>query len=372
MEVAESTQASSKEELEGLDPKSHSWGDELYPIDAVLVRNETRTIFDVIRRIDQGGYVMDPEFQRELVWNPKKQSKLIESVIMRIPLPVFYLAEDDDGKVVVLDGLQRLTTFRLFVEDELRLRLPDRPDLDGLQFSDLSSKLQNRVEDFNLVFYILDSRVPERARLDIFERVNGGVPLSRQQMRNCLFMGEATRFLKREVDTKIFRKATSNSLNRKTMRDREFVNRFCAFQILALSDYQGDMDAFLANCLRKMNQMAPCELDSLSEEFRTGLSNNWNLFRQDSFRRSGFKANRERRSGLNASFWDVMSSGLSRYPTKLVSARAEPLREAVHDLLQDKAFDAAITYGPNGAKNVRLRFEMSRQVFKEVLGARKD
>ena len=372
MEVTESTQVSSQEELEGLDPKSHSWGDELYPIDSVLVRNETRTIFDVVRRIDQGGYVMDPEFQRELVWSSKKQSKLIESVIMRIPLPVFYLAEDDDGRVVVLDGLQRLTTFRLFVKDDLRLRLPDRQDLDGQQFSDLSSKLQNRVEDFNLIFYILDSRVPERARLDIFERVNGGVPLTRQQMRNCLFMGEATRFLKREVDTDIFRKATSYSLNRKTMRDREFVNRFCAFKILALSDYQGDMDAFLARCLRKMNQMARSDLARLSAEFQTGLSNNWNLFGQDSFRRSGFEANRERRSGLNASFWDVMSTGLSIYPSELVSGQVEPLRKAIHDLLQDKAFNAAITYGPNGAKNVRLRFEMSRDVFKEVLGARKD
>ena len=372
MEVNQSTQAGHAEELEGLDPGSHAWGDSLYPIDALLVRNESRTIYDVIRRIDQGRYVMDPEFQRELVWDSDKQSKLIESVIMRIPLPVFYLAEDDDGRMVILDGLQRLTTFQLFMKDELRLRLQSREELDGKQFSDLSSKLQNRVEDCNLTFYILDSKVPERARLDIFERVNGGVPLTRQQMRNSLFMGEATRFLKNEVATDIFREATGNSLNRKTMRDREFVNRFCAFQVLPISDYQGDMDDFLAKCLRKMNGMAPSDLARLSDEFRTGLSNNLVLFGRHAFRKHGLDADRERRSVLNASFWDVMSTGLSRYSGDLVGVLAEPLREAVQGLLKDGDFNTAITYGPNDASKVRTRFQMSRQAFEGALGAHKD
>ena len=372
MEVEPSTQTGSDQELEGLDQESLSWGDNLYPIDSVLVRNESRTIFDVIRRIGQGQYVMDPEFQRELVWDSGKQSKLIESVMMRIPLPVFYLAEDDDGRMVILDGLQRLTTFQMFMKDELPLRLPDREELNAKHFSDLSSKLKNRVEDCNLTFYILDSKVPERARLDIFERVNGGVPLTRQQMRNSLFMGEATRFLKREVDSEIFHEATGNSLNRKTMRDREFVNRFCAFQILPISDYQGDMDDFLAKCLRKMNDMAQCDLACLSNEFRTGLSNNLRLFGRHAFRKHRPNGDQERRSVLNASFWDVMSTGLSRYSSELVCARAEPLREAVYGLLRDGDFITAITYGPNDAKKVRLRFEMSRQAFKEALGALKD
>ena len=115
------------------------------------------------------------------------------------------------------------------------LRLRDRPELDRKRFKDLTPKLQNRVEDCNLILYVIDSKVPEQARLDIFERVNG--PLTRQQMRNCLFMGEATRFLKDESD--LFLQATGGSLNAKTMRDREFVNRFCAFQILNLNEYHG-------------------------------------------------------------------------------------------------------------------------------------
>ncbi len=356
------------EEPEGMDPESGSWGD--YPIDDLLIRHETRTIHDVIRRIDRKAYVMNPEFQRDFIWPEDKQSKLIESVIMRIPLPVFYMAEDNQGRMVVVDGLQRLSTFRRFVKDELRLRLPDRNELDGKRFSDLPSRLQNRVEDCNLILYLIDSKVPERARLDIFERVNSGEPLTRQQMRNSLFMGSATRFLKDESRTPVFLEATGRSLNAETMRDREFVNRFCAFQLLDLDEYRGDMDEFLANCLRRMNRMTDCELSSLSDEFRGSLDNNFSLFGRHAFRKH--HPGQEKRNRLNASFWDVMSTGLSRYSRDRVRACAEPLREAVYRLLDDDEFNTAITYGTNDAKKVRQRFRMTRNRFEEVLGAYAD
>ena len=96
------------------------------PLDTTLIRTESRTIYDVLRRIGQDNYIMDPDFQRDFIWDERKQSKLIESVLMRIPLPVFYIAENTDGRVVVVDGLQRLSTFRHFVEGGLRLRLPNQ------------------------------------------------------------------------------------------------------------------------------------------------------------------------------------------------------------------------------------------------------
>ena len=356
------------EEVEGLDSGDESCG--VYPIDDLLIRHESRTIHDVIRRIGQGNYVMDPEFQRDFIWPEDKQSKLIESVIMRIPLPVFYLAEDDEGRMVVVDGLQRLSTFQRFVKGELPLRLPERSELAGKRFSDLSSKLQNRVEDSNLIFYIIDSKAPERARLDIFERVNGGVPLTRQQMRNSLYMGQATRFLKKEAQTEIFLSATGQSLNRKTMRDREFVNRFCAFRLLGLEKYRGDMDDFLAECLRQMNEMEQNELSHLAKEFRRGLQNNFNLFQEHAFRKHA--PEQEKRSVLNASLWDVMSTGLSRYGVGQIRARGKSLRQAVYGLLADEEFNTAITYGPNDTRKVRRRFEMTQEKFEEVLGAYKD
>ena len=368
METQLSERPIKNEEIEGLDTEGASLGD--YPIDDLLIRHESRTIYDVIRRIQQGNYVMDPDFQRDFIWPEDKQSKLIESVIMRIPLPVFYMAEDDRGRMVVVDGLQRLSTFKQFVENNLKLQLPDRDELDGKKFSDLSSKLQNRIEDCNLIFYIIDSKAPERARLDIFERVNGGVPLTRQQMRNCLYMGPATRFLKDEAQTDIFIKATGESLNKKTMRDKEFVNRFCAFRLLGLDKYRGDMDDFLAACLRQMNEIDKSERLRLSAEFRRGLANNFMLFEQHAFRKH--KLGQGRRSVLNASLWDVMSTGLSRYAEDHVDAHAEPLRQAIYRLLENEEFNAAITYGTNDTRRVSLRFEMALQELKEILGAHTD
>ena len=353
------------EDLEGIDQENRSWGD--YPIDDILIRTESRTVFDVVRRIDRDRFVMDPDFQRDFIWPEDKQSKLIESVIMRIPLPVFYLAEDDEGRSIVVDGLQRLSTFKSFLGDGLKLRLPDRPELNGKRFSDLSSKLQNRIEDCNLTLYGIDSKVPERARLDIFERVNGGVPLTRQQMRNSLFMGPATQFLKRESKTDIFREATGGSLSSKTMRDREFVNRFCAFHIMGFEDYRGDMDNFLAESLRVMNKFLPEELSNLSKDFRRGLENNFRLFKRHAFRK--YTVGENRRSVLNASIWDVMSTGLSRYPTSVVDRHSNRFVHRVSQLLANEDFIAAITYSTNQTRRVQSRFNMAEAVFKEVLGA---
>ena len=352
------------EELDGLgDDQPASWGD--YPIDTLLIRTETRTVYDILRRIDLKAFVMDPDFQRDFIWETDKQSRLIESVVMRIPLPVFYLAEDDQERLVVVDGLQRLTTFQRFVKNELQLRLEDRPELNSRKFVDLPPKLQNRVEDCNLILYVIDAKVPERARLDIFERVNGGVPLTRQQMRNCLYMGDATRFLKEESQTGVFLKATGSSLRTSTMRDREFVNRFCAFQILDLKKYR-DMDKFLADGLRAMNAR-PKILPALTSQFRTALKNNFLLFGRHAFRKH--EQAQDKRSVLNASLWDVMSTGLSRYPTEVVKENADVAREAFYRLMGNAEFVDAITRGPSTTNQVRRRFAMAKETFEEVFGA---
>ena len=356
--------ATEPEKPDGLgDDQAASWGD--YPIDSLLIRNETRTVHDVLRRIEHGDFVMDPDFQRDFIWDEEKQSKLIESAVMRIPLPVFYMAEDHRGRLVVVDGLQRLATFQRFVNNNLKLRIKDRPELNGKKFEDLMPKLRNRIEDCNLILYVIDEKVPEQARLDIFERVNNGVPLSRQQMRNCLYMGDATRFLRDESRTETFLIATGRGLDSSTMRDREFVNRFCAFQILNINAYR-DMDTFLADGLRAMNA-APDSLSSLRTEFRTTLHNNFHLFGRHAFRKH--EPAQEQRRVLNASLWDVMSTGLSRYPPEVVEENAYVVREAFYRLMRTDEFMDAITRGPSSANQVRRRFTMAADMFEEVFGA---
>lgn len=356
------------EDIEGLGgDEDANWGD--YPIDTLLIRHETRTVHDVVRRIDQGSFVMDPDFQRAFIWPDDKQSKLIESVLMRIPLPVFYLAEDAAGRMIVVDGLQRLSTFARYIKNELLLKLPNQKELDKKKFENLSPKLQNRIEDCNLVLYIVDAKVPERARLDIFERVNSGVPLTRQQMRNSLYMGSATAFLRDEVTTDLFKQATGDSLRSTTMRDREFVNRFCAFRLLDLDSYSNkdEMDGFLARALTHMNQLPEAELAALSAAFQRSLRNNFAVFGEHSFRKH--RPGQERRGVLNASLWDVMSTGLADVPEDIVLERKDELLSRFYALMNDELFIRSITYGPNSANAVRHRFEVMRRTLAEVFDA---
>lgn len=344
-------------------------GDDLsgeYPLDRVLIRNESRTVHDVLRRIRQGQFIMNPDFQRDFVWPEAKQSKLIESVLMRIPLPVLYLAEDRDGNMVVVDGLQRLSTFQRFTDDELRLRLGSESDLNGKRFSDLDLRLQNRIEDCNLILYVIDADVPERARLDIFERVNSGVPLTRQQMRNSLYSGPGTKFLRDEVGTGLFQDATGGSLRKDTMRDREFVNRFCAFHLFSLQQYRGEMDDFLADAIVRMNRMEEGELDELSSTFRRGLENNYVVFGRHAFRKR--QRGQEHRSVINASLWDVMVTGLSKVDPAVVESRAAVLEEGLYRLMEDEGFIASITYGTNDTRRVTARFSFATELFAEVYG----
>ncbi len=337
-----------------------------YPLDTLLIRNEVRTISDILRRIENNYFIMQPDFQRDFIWNVEKRSKLIESVLMRIPLPVFYLAEDKKGRNIVVDGLQRLMTFYTFIEGEFKLFLPNQEELHGKRFEELSIKHQNRIHECNLVLYIVDSKVPEQARLDIFERVNSGIPLTRQQMRNALYVGKATKFLRDEASTELFKEATGNSLNPMTMRDREFVNRFCAFSLLKLDDYNNKekMDGFLAQVLELMNKFDDKQFESLSVIFQRTLHNNYNVFGRHSFRKH--KPNQDNRSVLNASLWDVMSTGLSTIPENIVLKKKTALRQSFYRLMEDEEFVKSITYGPNSADKVRHRFHIMRRAFAEV------
>lgn len=366
MSQAKTEYTEREEQIEGYEhPEPGGW--EGYPLDELAIRDERRTAVDVVRRIDQGRFVLDPDFQRGFVWDPTKQSRLIESILLRIPLPTFYVAEDRSGRLIVVDGRQRLTTFQRFLKGELTLKLPDRPELDGKVFADLDPRLQNRVEDCQLLFYIIDHTVPERARLDIFERVNGGEVLTRQQMRNAIYNGPATVFLKEEAETELFRQATGGSLNAQKMQDREFVNRFVSFALLPLEAYKGDMDKWLADGLIRLKELSAEERERLRRRFRQTLTNNFKVFGKHAFRKH--RSLDQARSIINASLFDVMALGLADRSLEEVTARAEALRSGLYALFENEAFNKAITYGPNTPKEVRKRFEMTSTMLREVFHA---
>lgn len=360
---------------EGLDDGSSSggWGD--YPLDAVFVRTETRTVSEVVKRIESERYVLDPDFQRDFVWPEKKQSKLIESCVMRIPLPVFYVAEAKDGKIIIVDGLQRLTTFARFLGNELRLTglatgegLGGAHLLERKRFEDLPLNLQERVQDTQLTMYILDAKAPERARLDIFERVNSGEPLTRQQMRNALYNGPATRWLKEAAVSDEFRSATGMSLNDKTMRDREAINRFCAFKLLGHRSYtSGDMDDFLGQGLTKLASLDTEERKELMSSFTNSMQLNRKLFKSHAFRKSLTGSPHAVRSVINISLFEVCTVLLSNDEVLEAESTHSAVKAAIIDLLDDEAFVKAITYSTNSTAAVKTRFVRMQKALKTAL-----
>ena len=176
-----------------------------YPNLSIKIEQAQYSIFELKRKYDKDRICIDPDFQRNLVWTNKQKSELIESVIMQIPLPLIYLAENEDGKLVVVDGRQRLTTFFQFLDNEFRLKdLKILPQINGMNFNELEeSHLYSRyvtiIEDTQLVVQIIKYPTKDRVRFDIFDRVNrGGTPLNKQEMRNALYQGNATKLLDEE------------------------------------------------------------------------------------------------------------------------------------------------------------------------------
>lgn len=382
----------SEVDVEGAD--TDSGGIENYPLDELLIRTEQRAIQDTLRRIDKGLLKLAPDFQREFLWKEDRQSRLVESVLMRIPLPVFYFAEDSDGSQVIVDGLQRLSTLQRFYKNELTLKLPQRPELDARKYKEISTKLQTRFEDGQLTLYLIGSTVPDHVRLDIFDRVNGGVPLTRQQMRNALYNGPATRLLKTLAESAEFIEATGGALSsetpREAMRDREAVNRFLAHYHLGWAAYGSgdpplDFDSFLGRVLRDLNgkstnsklsdtdrnqiaQRAEAELDQAKAAFILSMRHNREVFGAHAFRKSMAGTDSDKRSTFNLALFEVFAVGLARHPS-ISAKQARSLRTGVRGLLKNQMFADAISFATAKRSNVHSRFRLTEEMLTKVLGA---
>jgi hypothetical protein len=195
----------------------------------------------------------------------------------------------------------------------------DNPELAGKRFADLPPKLQNRIEDAQLTLYLIDAKVPERVRLDIFERVNSGRPLTRQQMRNALYQGPATRFLRDAASGSEFLAATGRSLNPLEMRDREAINRFCAFYMIGPENYPDDMDDFLADSLKAMNERSESDRADLHARFSASMHLNHEVFGVHAFRKH--TRDQQRRGILNLSLFDVFSVGFAQRKAEQIESR---------------------------------------------------
>jgi len=231
------------------------------PFDPTLIRVDTKpTIIDsILKRIRHNEINLQPDFQRKGgIWTDKAQSRLIESILVRIPLPAFYMDATSDDEWLVVDGLQRLHTLdRFVIKNELKLKnLEFLTELNGKTYDDLSRNLQRRIEETTLIVYLIEKGTPSNVKYNIFKRINtGGLPLSQQEIRHALNPGVVNKLLLNLSKSSEFKRATNYSIRDRRMADQEFVLRYLAFTIQSYNKYKsiGDLDSFLNEALVLLN-----------------------------------------------------------------------------------------------------------------------
>lgn len=259
----------------------------------VATRNPTVDL--LLARIRRGVLDLQPEFQRLAgIWTPQAQSRLIESMLLRIPLPTFYAAEAGDERWVIVDGIQRLTAIARFIDPEsIRARplvlknLQYLKDYEGTEFNGLPGRLQTRLLETELVLHLIRSGTPDEVMFNIFARINtGGYPLTRQELRHALIPGPARELLRELAKSDAFQDATLHSVSPERMDDREMVLRFIAFWVTDPEKYmRQDFDEFLREAMREVNRLDNEQVSRLRHDFTRALDAAQKIFGEYAFRK---------------------------------------------------------------------------------------
>lgn len=348
------------------------------PFDPTQIRVErsTPTIDLLTRRIEHGEINLAPDFQRKGgIWTDDAKSRLIESILIRIPLPAFYVDATDDDKWLVVDGLQRLTTLKRFVvEKDLKLGgLEFLSELEGKTFDDLPRNLQRRIEETEVIVFLIQPGTPPAVKFNIFKRINtGGLPLSAQEIRNAINGDRVREFIKGLAESSAFQTGTSNSIGDKRMADRECVTRFAAFMLTEPANYSGkDFDNFLNTTMSRLDdpkQVPDSDLSKLAREFEQAMQRARRTFGRYAFRK--YLGSDRRLSPINKALFESMSCGLARLSEVEASALEERKVQALAayaDLNNDPEFAAAISQGTGDPNRVRRRFARIEEMLKSVL-----
>lgn len=316
-----------------------------------------------------------PDFQREGgLWSDKQKSQLIESILLGLPLPSFYFSVDKEtGKWLVVDGLQRLTTFDQFWFKK-SLKLTGLEFLDGYEgkgVDNLSRSEIRKISGFKINLYVIDKETPKQVKFLIFKRVNtGGLILSTQEIRHALNQGIPADFVKELSKLAEFELATDYRIKSDRQQDRDFVNRFLAFYLLGYEEnYEGELDSFLNDGMAKVGEIDNSERLETKSVFKRTMAVCYKIFDNDAFRKR-YDLN-DRRKPISKAVYDTLSVNIAwRSETEqdqLVRKKNE-FKEGLMDLFNnDESFHRAITTGTAQKSNVRKRFETIKKLIEETL-----
>jgi hypothetical protein len=215
--------------------------------DAVVL-NADWTIETINSQIKKGNIDLQPGFQRRVAWDDVRKSRLIESIIVGLPVPNIVLAENrvHRGRFIVIDGKQRLVAISSFIAGDFKLKgLDIRPDLNDETFDNLPTEDREYLENATLRSTLIRNWTDENFLYATFFRLNSGsLPLSPQELRKALIGSNLLDALdKYLLESASFHKIFGDALD-KRMRDSELVLRYLAFD-KSLTEYRGDFKAFL-------------------------------------------------------------------------------------------------------------------------------
>ncbi len=344
-----------------------------------IITSATDTpIKTLCEKIDKGRLIARADFQRYYIWDtkPKLKSRLIESVLLHVPIPVIYTAEQQDGTELVVDGQQRLLTFYAFTKkDGFRLSgLRVLKELNGKSYKDLGENLQDAIGDYGIRVIKILKESHRDIKFDIFERLNrGSVKLNEQELRNCIYRGTFNDFLKKLAGNKDFQRLQGLSDMHKRMLDIERVLRFFTFCDLTERQYKGPLTSFLNGYMESHREISDKQKEEKEVIFKKSVELCQSVFGKLAFKRwqlgNEDDANGYAEDKINEGIFDIQMYGFTQYDKRYVIGKAAMIKDAFIELLtNDAGFIASIEKGTYDTQQVKLRTEKWFQKLREVIG----
>ena len=345
-----------------------------HPFNPEQIKINTRhfLVQQLVSRIRYKEIDLAPDFQRHRnLWKIEQKSRLIESLLLRIPIPVFYVAADEADHWAVVDGVQRLSTFYDYVTGVFPLTQLEYLELNGQKYDALPRPLQRRISETQLIVNVIEPGTPPEVMFNVFRRINtGGMMLNGQEIRHALHPGPVRDYLKTLAESAEFMKATKENINPIRMADRECVLRFLAFYIDSLEEYTtNDLDGFLGNAMQKINKMSSEERDACAADFKKAMRAAFDIFGEYAFRKRTSTSDRKR--PISKILFEVWSAQLARCSPDqirvLVERREDVQRRFMRLIAEDAEFERAISLSTNTVRRVQKRFQAVRQLVEEFI-----
>jgi hypothetical protein len=297
--------------------------------------------------------------------------------MLKIPIPTFYFNAVDEAEWTVIDGLQRLCTFKNFLvgkEDANGDRVKQKftglqymTDFEGITYDELPRQYMRRIKETPIVAYAVEKGTPDAIVYNIFQRINtGGLELKSQEIRQALYVGKATRLMQRLADKKEFLCATQYAIPTERMADREYVNRFIAFTELDYAtEYKGNIDDYLRKALKKVNTYDETELHRVENSFCRVMQYSHKIFGKYAFRKYN---DRWRRGPINKALfesWSYILSGMDEDSLDQLVSKRKNLLDRFQKEFQNTEYLNALKSGDQ--YSVAKRIEMTKAVVKEII-----